>query len=241
MRNDAQNLAFQFTPAKCIAVSKLKEVDGTLILVLSRIRINLGVLVIYLDESARTNHRVQRVVIHPNESVEIFPKSEILNEGDGYFAPSLHHAGKEIALFNPRSRIEPHWKTYTAFVAIDPRRDKMSLGRFDGGGSWVDLIQVDSKEKKEVYEINSIECAQCEEFVDTRNPGGIFDLHQRTVGDAVSLVPLCTRDQAAIHLHISTADAQSLAQSFETLPRRARRIPRRECPTPRHKGTLLYT
>src|SRR5260370_5159258 len=86
VRNDAQDLAFQFTPAICIAVSKLKEVDGTLKLVLSRIGINLGVLVIYLDESAGTNHRVQRVIIHPNESVQIFPEAEILNEYDRYLA-----------------------------------------------------------------------------------------------------------------------------------------------------------
>src|SRR5260370_37119786 len=104
MRNDAQNLAFQFTPAKCIAVSKLKEVDGTLILVLSRIRINLGVLVIYLAESAGTNHRVQRVIIHPNESVELFPKSEVLNECDGTFASCLQHEREQTGLVSLRSR-----------------------------------------------------------------------------------------------------------------------------------------
>src|SRR5258707_13478709 len=99
MRNDAQDLAFQFTPAICIAVSKLKEVDGTLKLVLSRIRINFGVLLIYLDESAGPNHRVQCVVIHSNKSIQIFPKAEILNECDGNFAPSRHNGGGEIADF----------------------------------------------------------------------------------------------------------------------------------------------
>src|SRR5260370_27123924 len=146
-----------------------------------------------------------------------------------------------MPLFKRSSRIESHWKTHTTFRVIDLRRNEMCLGQFDSEASCVELIQIDSKEKKEVHEINSIECAQCEQFVDTRDPCRVLDLDQRTVGDAVSLVPLCTRDQAAIHLHISTADAQSLAQSFETLPRTARRIPRRECPTPRHKGTLLYT
>jgi len=42
-------------------------------------------------------------------------------------------------------------------------------------------------------------------------------------------------------LHISTADAQSLAQCLEALPGRARRIPRRECPTPRHKDKVRYS
>jgi hypothetical protein len=228
MRNNAQNLAFQFTPAIGIAVSELEEINRPLKLILPRIWVNLGLLVIYLDKGAGTNHRVKRVVIHPNEPVEIFPKAQILNECDRYFAPSLHHAGEEIGLFNPRSRIEPHWKTHTSFRVIDLGRNEMSLGQFDGEASRVDLIQIDSKEKKEVHEINSIECAQCEQFVDARDPCGVLDLDQRTVGDAVSLVPLCTRDQAAIHLHISTADAQSFAQSFETLPRRARRIPRLE-------------
>jgi len=111
---------------------------------------------------------------------------------------------------------------------MDLGRNEVSPGQFDGEASCVDLIEVDSKEQKEVHEINSIERAECEELVDTWDPGGVLYLNQRTVGDAVSLVPLCTRDQAAIHLHISTADAQSLAQSFETQPRRARRIPRRE-------------
>src|SRR6267143_395751 len=228
MRNDAQNLAFQFTPAIGIAVPELEEINRTLILILSRIWVNLGLLVIYLDKGAGTNHRVKRVVIHPNEPVEIFPKAQILKERDWNFAPSLHHAGEEIGFFNSRSRIEPHWKTHTAFRVMDLGGNEMSPGQFDSEASCINLIQIDSKEQKEVHEINSIECAECEQFVDTRDPGGVLDLDQRTVGDAVSLVPLCTRDQAAIHLHISTADAQSLAQSFETLPRGARRIPRRE-------------
>jgi len=111
---------------------------------------------------------------------------------------------------------------------MDLGRNEMSPGQFDGEASCVDLIEVDSKEQKEVHEINSIERAECEELVDTWDSAGVLDLDQRAVGDAISLVPLCTRDQATIHLHISTADAQSLAQGFETLPRRAGRIPRRE-------------
>ncbi len=181
MRHDAEDIAVQSAPAICIALSKLKEVDGPLKLVLSRIRINSGVLVIYLDESAGTNHRVQRVVIHPNESVEIFPKAEILDECDGDFTPGLHHTREEICLLDPRSRIEPRWKTHTAFRVIDLGRNEMSLGQFDGEASCGDLIQVDSKEQKEVHEINSIECAECKQLVDTWDPGGVLDLDQRTV------------------------------------------------------------
>src|SRR6266567_2731309 len=135
MRHDAEDIAVQSAPAICIALSKLKEVDGPLKLVLSRIRINSGVLVIYLDESAGTNHRVQRVVIHPNESVEIFPKAEILNECDRYFTPSLHHARKEIRLLDPCSWIEPRWETHTTFRVINLRRNQMSFGQFDGEAS----------------------------------------------------------------------------------------------------------
>jgi len=113
-----------------------------------------------------------------------------LNKCDGNFAPSLHDAGQEIGLFYLRSGIESHWKPYTTFRVIDLRRDEMSLGQFDGEASCVEMVQVDSKEKKEVHEINSIKCAQCEEFVDARDPGGVLDLHQRTVGDTISLVPL---------------------------------------------------
>jgi len=148
VRNDAQDLAFQFTPAIRIAVSKLKEVDGTIKLVLSRIRIDFGVQVVDLDKSAGTDHRVQRVVIHSNKPVQIFPKAEILNECDGYFAPSLHNPGEEIALLNPRPRIESYWKTYTTFRVIDLRRDEMSLGQFDGEASSVELIEVDSKKRR---------------------------------------------------------------------------------------------
>ena len=95
---------------------------------------------------------------------------------------------------DPRSRIEPRWKTHTAFCVIDLGRNEMSLGQFDGEPGCVDLIQIDSKEQEEVHEIDSIECAQCEEFVDTRDPGGVLDLDQRTVGNTVSPVPLRTRD-----------------------------------------------
>jgi len=190
MRKDAEGFTVQSAPAISIAVSELKKINRALELVIARFRVNPGILIVYLNKSAGTNHRMQSVVIHPNESVEIFPKAEILNECDGYFAPSLHNPGEEIGLFNLRSRIEPHWKTYTTFRVIDLRRDEMSLGQFDGEASRVDLIQVDSKEKKEVHEIDSIECAQCKEFVDTWDPSGVLDLHQRTMGDTISLVPL---------------------------------------------------
>ena len=70
----------------------------------------------------------------------------------------------------------------------------MSPGQFDCKASRIDLIQIDSKEQEEVYEINSIECAQCEQLVDTRDPAGVLDLDQRAVGDTISLVPLRTRD-----------------------------------------------
>jgi hypothetical protein len=194
MRHDAEDIAVQSAPAICIALSKLKEVDGPLKLVLSRIRINSGVLVIYLDESAGTNHRVQCEVIHPNESVEIFPKGEILNERDGDFAPSLHHAREEVRFLDPRSRIEPRWKTQTAFRVIDLGWNEMSLGQFDGEASCADLIQIDSKEQKEVYEINPIESAECKQLVDTWNPGGVLYLDQRAVRDAISFVSLRARD-----------------------------------------------
>ena len=70
----------------------------------------------------------------------------------------------------------------------------MSLGQFDSEASCVDLIQIDSEEQEEVHEINSIECAQREQLVDTRDPAGVLDLDQRAVGDTISLVALRTRD-----------------------------------------------
>src|SRR6266571_6799581 len=119
MRKDAEDFTVQSAPAISIAVSELKKINRALELVIARFRVNPGILIVYLNKSAGTNHRMQSVVIHPNESVEIFPKAEILNECDGYFAPSLHNPGEEIGLFNLRSRIEPHWKTYTTFRVID--------------------------------------------------------------------------------------------------------------------------
>src|SRR5438552_17988218 len=190
MRNNAQDLAFQFTPAIRIALSKLKEVDGTLKLILPRIRINLGVLVIYLDESARTNHLVQCVVINSNEPVQIFPKRKILNERDRNFTPGLHHAREEIRLLDPCSWIELRRETHTTFRVVNLGRNEMSSGQFDGKASCVDLIQVDPKEEKEVHEINSIVRAEREEFVDTRDPGGVLDLDKRAVGNTISLVTL---------------------------------------------------
>jgi len=190
MRKDAEDFTVQSAPAISIAVSELKKVNRALELVIPWFRVNPGVLIVYLNKSAGTNHRMQRVIIHPNESVEIFPKTEILNERDRYFAPSLHHAGEKIGFFNPRSRIEPHWKTHTAFPVMYLGGNEMSPGQFDSEPSCVDLIQIDPKEQKEVHEINSIECAQCKEFVDTWDPSGVLDLHQRTMGDTISLVPL---------------------------------------------------
>src|SRR5258708_6888758 len=127
MRNDTQDLTFQFAPATSILLSKLKEVDGTLKLVIPWFGLNFCVLIVNLDESARTNHRIKRVVIHPDESIEIFPKAEVLNEGDRYFAPSLHHAGEEIGVFNPRSRIEPHGTTHTTFPVISLGPNTLTL------------------------------------------------------------------------------------------------------------------
>jgi len=128
MRKDAEDFTVQSAPPISIAVSELKKINRSFELVIARFLVNSGVLIIYLNKCAGTNHGMQSVVIHSNESVEIFPKSEILNKCDGYFAPSLHHAREEIGLFNPRSRIEPRWKTYATFRVIDLGRNEMSLG-----------------------------------------------------------------------------------------------------------------
>src|SRR5882762_11265715 len=181
MRKDAENFTVQSAPTISIAVSELKKINRALELVIARFRVNPGVLIVYLNKSAGTNHRMQRVVIHSNESVQIFSKAEILNECDRNFTPGLHHTREEICLLDPRSRIEPRWKTHTAFRVIDLGRNEMSLGQFDGEASCGDLIQVDSKEQKEVHEINSIECAECKQLVDTWDPGGVLGLDQRTV------------------------------------------------------------
>lgn len=119
MRHDAEKFGVQSAPAARIAIPQLEEIDWPFKLVLSRIWLNLGVLVIYLDKGARTNHRIKRVVIHPNESIEIFSKAEILNERDRNFTPSLYHAREEIGLFNPRSRVKPHGKTDATFPVVD--------------------------------------------------------------------------------------------------------------------------
>src|SRR6266446_1148466 len=137
MRKDAEGFTVQSAPAISIAVSELKK-------------------------SAGTNHRMQSVVIHPNESVEIFPKSKSLNERDRYFTPSLHHPREEIRLLNPCSWIEPRWKTHPTFLVINLGRNEMSFGQLNRQPSCGDLIQIDSKEKEEVHEIDSVECTQCE-------------------------------------------------------------------------------
>jgi|SRR5439155_14336114 len=147
MRKDAEDSTVQSAPAISIAVSELKKVNRTLEFVIARFRVNPGVLIVYLDKSARANHRMQSVVIHPNESVEIFSKAEILNECDRYIAPDLYHAREEVRFFDPRSRIEPRWKTHTAFRVIDLGRNEMSLGQLDREPDCGDLIQIDSKEK----------------------------------------------------------------------------------------------
>src|SRR5437773_9902416 len=99
-----------------------------------------GVLVIYLDESAGTDHRVQREVIHPNESVEIFPKAAILDERDGDFTPGLHHAREEVRFLDPRSWIEPRWKTHTALRVIDLGLHEIRLGQCYAASRCGDLI-----------------------------------------------------------------------------------------------------
>jgi hypothetical protein len=111
----------------------------------------------------------------------MLPKAEILNECDGYFAPSLYHASEEVRLFDPRSRVEPRWKTHTAFRVIDLGRNEMSLGQLDRKPSCGDLIQINSKEKEEVYEIDSIESAEGEKLVDAWDSSGVLNLLQRTV------------------------------------------------------------
>ena len=97
----------------------------------------------------------------------------------------------------------------------------MSLGQLYCQPRRVDLIQIDSKEQKEVYEINSVQCAQCEQLVDAWNPVGVLDVDQRAVRNTVFSVPLRTRNEEAIRLHVPTANAQGFTQGFEPLPRRA--------------------
>src|SRR5260370_7826388 len=118
MRKDAEGFTVQSAPAISIAVSELKKINRALELVIARFRVNPGILIVYLNKSAGANHRMQSVVIHPNESVEIFPKSKTLNERDRNFTPSLHHPREQIRLLNPCPRIYPPRTTHPTSPAI---------------------------------------------------------------------------------------------------------------------------
>ena len=68
MRKDAEDFTVQSAPAISIAVSELKKINRALELVIARFRVNLGILIVYLNKSAGANHRMQSIVIHANES-----------------------------------------------------------------------------------------------------------------------------------------------------------------------------
>lgn len=190
MRDDAEHFLVESAPPTGVTVAKLQKIDGTVKLVLPRPRFDLVILIVDLNEGAGTDHRVERIVVQPDESIEIFSDAKMLHESDRDFTPGLDHAGQEIRLLNPRARIEPHRKTDSAFRVVDLGGNEMSLGQLDCEASCVDLVQIDAKEQEEVHEINPIECAECEQLVDTRDPVGVLDLDQRAVGHTISLVPL---------------------------------------------------
>src|SRR5208282_2348343 len=115
MRNQRDLGSPHLAPRTRIAIPKLQEVDWTVELGAPVGGGAPGGAIVDLDERSGTQEWVHRVVFQPDVAILTVAYVELLNQGNGHFAPDLDHPRDEAGLVETEALIEAYWETDRLF------------------------------------------------------------------------------------------------------------------------------
>jgi hypothetical protein len=179
-----QLVPVQFAPAASVTIPKLDEKDGPVKFVLPVPRLHLILPLIDFDERAGPDQRIQGVVIESDIAAEAFPQIQLLQEGEGDFAPRFKH---------PRHKIRP--REFHILAEFYRKNDRLPW-QFQIGPNQVGVWQTDQalfpggveninpEESHDFQVITFVDEAQAVKLVYARGKLPVFHVGQPAMGNA---------------------------------------------------------
>src|SRR6266446_9113850 len=101
----------QLAPSASIAIAQFHKINGAIELRTPTHGLDFAHAGVDVHKRARTKERVESHIPQPDVSVEAVANIEVLDEGDGNFAPDFDEAGKEIGVVDVEGGIEADRKS----------------------------------------------------------------------------------------------------------------------------------
>src|SRR5690242_12303126 len=95
MRNDDQLILLHLAPAAQVTVAQLDKIYGPVVLGRGWRILYFALGVVDLNEGARLQQRIKRVIRQSDEAILHGPKLQVLDQRDRHVSPYLHHARQQ--------------------------------------------------------------------------------------------------------------------------------------------------
>ena len=123
------------------------------------------------------------VVFEPDIPVHVMANVESLNQSDGNLSPGFDHAGKQVGVTSIEGGFEAHRKLDGLLFIGNVERGEMGAGERRQQLVLMQFRQINSKQKKQVGDLDAVDGAQAVQLMNARDGIGILDLGEPSVGD----------------------------------------------------------
>jgi hypothetical protein len=115
----------QLAPRASITIAQFHKINGAVELRTPAHGLDFAHAWVNLHKRARAKQRVESHVLKTNVTVKAVPNIEVLDEGDGNFAPDFNEAGKEISVVDVEGAIEANGEGDGALRVVNLEIDEV--------------------------------------------------------------------------------------------------------------------
>src|SRR6266404_1711031 len=209
----------QLAPRASIAIAQFHKIYGAVELRTPAHGLDFAHAGVNLHKRAGAKQRVEGHILKPDVSVEAAANIEVLDEGDGNFAPNFDEAGKEIGVVDVEGGIEANGEGHGTLLVINFEIGEVGGGQRSGHLIAAEALQVNAVKEQEVGELDTVDGAETVELENAGNGIGVFDLREPCVGDVKLGITFGFGDLLAEVRHFTRGDAQTETNGFELFAR----------------------
>jgi len=118
----------QLAPRASIAIAQFHKINGAVELRAPAHGLDFAHAWVNLHKRAWTKQRVESHVLKPDVAVETVANVEMLDEGDGNFAPDFDEAGEEIGVVDVEGAIEANGERDGTLLVINFEIGEVGVG-----------------------------------------------------------------------------------------------------------------
>ncbi len=219
MGQQQQMPVLQLAPRASIAIAQFHKIYGAVELRTPAHGLDFAHAGVNLHKRAGAKQRVEGHILKPDVSVEAAANIEVLDEGDGNFAPNFDEAGKEIGVVDVEGGIEANGEGHGTLGVINFEIGEVGGGQRSGQLIAAEVLQVDAVKQQKVGEPDAVDGAETVELKNAGDRIRVFDLREPSVGDVKLGITFGFCDLLAEVGHFTCGDAQTETNGFELFTR----------------------